>query len=170
MNRRGYQIGPGAASLLLIAVVLCMSVLGMLTLVSAHNDHSLSERTLRMAEATAQLNADSEETLSELDAALARLSDVGSDEEYLLRFTELLPEGVELNGRTLSWLESADNGRRISCAVELAPLGDFPRVNWVEHRVWTQLDEEDPEGMLLFDDPGVLIPSGADDVLEIDLG
>ena len=42
MNRRSFQIGPGAASLLLIAVVLCMGVLGALSLVSARGDAQLA--------------------------------------------------------------------------------------------------------------------------------
>lgn len=35
MNQREYRIGPGAASLMLLVVVLSMSVLGMLALMSA---------------------------------------------------------------------------------------------------------------------------------------
>ena len=44
MNQREYRIGPGAASLMLLVVVLSMSVLGMLALMSARSDENLSLR------------------------------------------------------------------------------------------------------------------------------
>ena len=42
MNQREYRIGPGAASLMLLVVVLSMSALGMLAMMSARSDESLS--------------------------------------------------------------------------------------------------------------------------------
>lgn len=175
MNRREFQIGPGAASLLLIAVVLCMGVLGALSLVSARGDARLSERAMRLAESTAQLNSSSERKLAELDAVLASLSGAASDEEYIRQVADQLPQGTMLSKRTVTWLESAEDGKRISCGAEIAPLGELPRVRWVEHRVWMELDEPDPEDSLLFSDPGSLfgneIPAGdaPSDALEIDL-
>ncbi|MFQ9447246.1 MAG: hypothetical protein ACLR4A_07780 [Christensenellales bacterium] len=47
MNQREYRIGPGAASLMLLVVVLSMSVLGMLALMSARSDENLSLRSCR---------------------------------------------------------------------------------------------------------------------------
>ena len=142
MNRRSFQIGPGAASLLLIAVVLCMGVLGALSLVSARGDAQLSTRSLRMAESAATLNAHSEEQLMNLDGLLVALSDAESDEAYLAELADRLPGDMDLAGRIVSWVEAADDGRRVTCAAEVAPLGEFPRVQWTDHRLWTQLDED----------------------------
>ena len=142
MNRRSFQIGPGAASLLLIAVVLCMGVLGSLSLVSARGDAQLSSRSLRMAESAATLNSHSEEQLMELDSLLVELSGAESDDAYLEELANRLPGDMDLAGRIVSWVESADDGRRVTCAVEVAPLGEFPRVQWMDHRLWTQLDED----------------------------
>ena len=171
MNRREFQIGPGAASLLLIAVVLCMGVLGALSLVSARGDARLSERSAVVAQEAAELSAHSERVLAELDATLKELSETtGSNLEYLEQIAEHLPEGVELNDRTVSWVESAEGGRRVTCAAEIAQLGRFPRVQWVEHRVWTQLEEANPEDELLYSDPGALMLPGEDPgELELDL-
>ena len=149
MNRRSFQIGPGAASLLLIAVVLCMGVLGALSLVSARGDAQLSERSLRMAESAATLNSHSEEQLMQLDALLVKLSDAEDDEAYLAALEDRLPGGVVLVNRRIYWDESADDGRRVSCGIEVAPLGEFPRVQWVDHRLWTELDEEAAGQLLL---------------------
>ncbi len=160
MNRREFQIGPGAASLLLIAVVLCMGVLGALSLISARGDARLSERSADMAQVSAQLDAASEKKLAQLDGVLALLSDASSEEEYLSRLVSQMPAGMELHQRRVSWLEQADNGRRLSCAVELSPLGEFPRLRWVEHRLYTELNE-DAEDELLFGDEGAQLLFGS---------
>ena len=49
MNQREYRIGPGAASLMLLVVVLSMSALGMLAMMSARSDESLSLRSQDVA-------------------------------------------------------------------------------------------------------------------------
>ena len=48
--------GPGAASLILIVVILSMSVLGMLALMNARNDIKLSDRSIAVVEAGYALN------------------------------------------------------------------------------------------------------------------
>ena len=141
MNRREFQIGPGAASLLLIAVVLCMGVLGTLTLVSAQNDAKLSERTLMMAEAAASLNVSAEVKLAEIDAILIEAASAADEEAYLDAIRAALPEGMELEGRTIRWMEASEEGRRLDCGVEITYLGDSPRYIWVDHMLWTELDE-----------------------------
>ena len=149
MNRRDFQIGPGAASLLLIAVVLCMGVLGSLSLVSSRGDAKLSERSLRMTESAAQLYLEAEQKLAALDGLLAELSDAEDDEAYLAAIQEHLPSDAQLSERTLRWEEASEDGRRVTCAVELAPLGEMPRVRWTDHRLWTELDEDVSEQLLL---------------------
>ena len=54
MERKGFRIGPGAASLLLLAVVLSMSALGLLALYSARSDAQMSERSLEVAQSVYQ--------------------------------------------------------------------------------------------------------------------
>ena len=47
MNRKSrVSFGPGAASLILIVVILSMSVLGILALMNARNDIKLCERSV----------------------------------------------------------------------------------------------------------------------------
>ena len=150
MNRRDFQIGPGAASLLLIAVVLCMGVLGSLSLVSARGDAQLSERSLRMTESAAILNVEAEQKLAALDGLLAELAaDAEDDEAYMAALMSRLPEDAQLWDRELRWEEASEDGRRVTCAVQVAPLGEFPRVRWTDHRLWTELDEDMSEQLLL---------------------
>ena len=142
MNRREFHIGPGAASLLLIAVVLCMSVLGMLSLVSARGDVRLSERNSAMAISAALIDVSAEHSFAALDELLADCArDAANDDAYLAAAKAVLPEGMRLFGNTVSWLEESNDGRRLDCEVEIAPLGDFPRARFTAHRLYTELDE-----------------------------
>ena len=128
MNQREYRIGPGAASLMLLVVVLSMSVLGMLALMSARSDENLSLRSAEVARQVAELNVSAERSLAELDGALAKAAGAAqSEEDYLARVEAALNEVMTLEGRTVSWEETNDEGRTLACAVELEPLGAFPR-------------------------------------------
>ena len=141
MNQREYRIGPGAASLMLLVVVLSMSVLGMLALMSARSDENLSLRSAEVARQVAELNVSAERSLAELDDALAKAAGAAqSEDDYLAR----------VEGRTVSWKETNDEGRTLACAVELEPFGAFPRfVRTVYHLA---IDEGAMEGEdLLFD-------------------
>lgn len=143
MNRRHFQIGPGAASLLLIAVVLCMSVLGVLSLVSAMGDARLSSRSAQMAQYMGEVNASSERSLALLDGALVACADAADDSAYLDAVQAVLPDGMSLDGHLVSWVEASGEGHFVECKAQIAPLGDFPRVQWTEHRLYTEIMEED---------------------------
>ena len=151
MNQREYRIGPGAASLMLLVVVLSMSVLGILALMSARSDENLSLRSAEVARQVAELNVSAERSLAGLDAVLADAArSAQSDEVYLAQIEAALGDGMTLDGRTVSWLEANDEGRTLACAVELEPFGAFPRfVRTVYHLA---IDEGAMEGEdLLFD-------------------
>ena len=148
MNQREYRIGPGAASLMLLVVVLSMSVLGMLALMSARSDENLSLRSAEVARQVAELNVSAERSLAD---ALAKAAGAAqSEEDYLARVEAALNEAMTLEGRTVSWKETNDEGRTLACAVELEPFGAFPRfVRTVYHLA---IDEGAMEGEdLLFD-------------------
>ena len=73
MNKKSsVSLGPGAPSLILIFVALSMSVLGMLSLMSARNDLHLSERSVQVVETVYALNERAEESRRELDRMLAQ--------------------------------------------------------------------------------------------------
>lgn len=122
------KMAPGAAMLILILVVLTVSMLGVLTLMSARGDLTLSERSARLTEATCRLNAQAERTLAQLDALNAAC---GGDETAL-------PEGVTLDAQgTFVWREEV-NGRALECAAVRTPQG----VRWTEHRLLAQTEDE----------------------------
>lgn len=148
MKRRGFQIGPGAASLMLIVVVLSMSVLGILTLMNARSDERLSARSVEVAQEIYQLDEKAERSLAALDEVLCALQGETQDaEEYLSLITGRLPEGMTLTGNTVTWREQGSDAKALTCTAEIAPLGSFPRCRFVEHRLLSGIDlEEEGEG------------------------
>lgn len=134
MRDREYHIGPGAVSLLLVIVVVSMSVLGLLGLISARGDYKLTERALSLAAAENAAAAQSERSLAALDALLVKCAaDAADDAAYLSAAEAALPENMVLTGRSVSWRETAENGRTLFCDAEIAPLGELPRVSWTGH-------------------------------------
>ena len=136
MNRKSrLSFGPGAASLILIVVVLSMSVLGILSLMNARNDSRLSARSIQVVQAGYQLNADAERQLARIDAIAAHYAEVAEDDAaYALAVRTYLPPEMKMDGRVIRWSQT-DGYRTLDCAVELNPLGGDKRFTWVDHRL-----------------------------------
>lgn len=146
MERRNNHIGPGAASVLLIVVVLSMSALGMLAMMNARSDLQLGLRSAGVAERTYALTTRAEETLAALDETLAQTAREASDDAaWLTMVGAALPENMTMEDRTIRWTEDDGEGRSLVCAVTLNPLGGGERLRWTEQRLVTELDEELPE-------------------------
>ena len=148
MSRRKIAAGPGASSLILIAVVLALSVLTVLTMISARNDEALSLRSEETQEEVYALFARGERSLAALDAVLVKAGkDAGDMEDYLEEVQENLPQGMTLREDQVFWTEKTDN-RALECGVRLLPPGGAERTRWTLHRLgagdlWTE--EEEPE-------------------------
>ena len=136
-RKSNVSFGPGAASLILIVVILSMAVLGMLALMNARNDSKLSSRSIEVVAAGFGLNDRAERNVAELDAVLARCAaSTFSDEAYLAAVRGSLPDGMLMGqeDRIVSW-ELTDGLRTLSCAVEVLPQGEKERLRWREHRL-----------------------------------
>jgi len=133
MEHRDYHIGPGAVSLLLVIVVVGMSILGLLAMISARGDFKLTERSIGFVVSEYAAAAEAEARLAELDGILSEASVSASDDEYLKLVSEMLPEGMTLEERTVSWCVESDGGRDLVCEVEILPLGADERYRWVSH-------------------------------------
>ena len=134
-RKSNVSFGPGAASLILIVVILSMSVLGMLALMNARNDDRLSSRSIDVIEAGYALTVQAELHFAELDGVAATCAAVSdSDDVYLTAVRGLLPAGMLLDGRNVNWTET-DGLRTLACAVELLPMGGQKRLEWREHRL-----------------------------------
>ncbi|MBQ8972488.1 MAG: hypothetical protein IJ074_05345 [Clostridia bacterium] len=130
MKKSRISFGPGAASLILIVVVLSMSVLGILALMNAHNDSKLSKRSIEVIQAGYELGENAERTLARLDEiALLCAKSTDTDETYIEMLKTNLPAGMWLDEREIRWTET-DGARTLECAVEAMPLGAAQRFEW----------------------------------------
>ncbi len=110
MKRPPSNAGVGASSIMLIIVVLCLTLFGVLSYVTALNDSALTSRTLESTQVYYETDAAAQRALMAVDA-------------WLLGGREGAPEGVELmdNGDgSLSFSVSTDGAHALS--VRLRPL------------------------------------------------
>ncbi|MBO4470740.1 MAG: hypothetical protein J5841_03215 [Clostridia bacterium] len=145
MNKRKVALGPGAASLILIVVVLSLCMMAMLTQIGARNDYNLCARSAEMVKRVYELNTKSERKLAELDALLVTAQKDAADmETYLAKVQELLPEGMTLEEDRIAWTEPMDN-RNLECVVQLLPPGEKQRAKWISHKLVVDEPEDDWE-------------------------
>ena len=139
-NRKSsVSLGPGASSLILIFVALSMSVLAMLSLMSARNDLRLSERSAEVTEAVYRLEARAEYQRAALNGMLKSAADAAryagiaeTDEDYLTAVRAYLPLDMAMEDRIISWSLS-DGYRTLDCALTVLPLGGEARSEWARH-------------------------------------
>ena len=133
MKKQKIAFGPGAASLMLIAVVLALSVLTVLTMISARNDEALSQRSVETRQEVYGLFARAERSLAKLDAVVAAAGKE-NPAEWLQTVRERLPEGMRMENDQVFWEEQTED-RMLECAVRLNAPGEGPRTVWTLHRL-----------------------------------
>ena len=145
MNKRKVALGPGAASLILIIVVLSLCMIAMLTQIAAKNDYNLCARSADMVQRVYELNAQSEQKMAALDTVLLQARGEAEDmKAYLDKVKEMLPEGMELEEDRITWTEPLDN-RNLECIVQLLPLEEKQRAKWISHKLVVEEPEDDWE-------------------------
>ena len=145
MSKRKVALGPGAASLILIVVVLSLCMMAMLPQISARTDYTLCARSAEMVQRVYELNAQSEGKLAELDKVLvAAQKDTTDMQAYLEEVEELLPEDMTLEEDRITWTEPLDN-RNLECIVQLLPPGEKQRTKWISHKLMVDEPEDDWE-------------------------
>ena len=143
MNKRKVALGPGAASLILIIVVLSLCMIAMLTQIAAKNDYNLCARSADMVQRVYELNAQSEQKMAVLDTVLLQARGEAEDmKAYLDKVKEMLPEGMELEEDRITWTEPLDN-RNLECIVQLLPLEETQRAKWISHKLVVEEPEDD---------------------------
>jgi hypothetical protein len=143
VNKRKVALGPGAASLILIIVVLSLCMIAMLTQIAAKNDYNLCARSADMVQRVYELNAQSEQKMAALDTVLLQArGEAGDMKAYLDKVKEMLPEGMELEEDRITWTEPLDN-RNLECIVQLLPLEETQRAKWISHKLVVEEPEDD---------------------------
>ena len=147
MNKRKVALGPGAASLILIVVVLSLAMLAMLMQISSRNDVSLTSRSAEMIARVYDMNADAERKMADLDEILIGCREEigeGGMEAYLELIAQKLPAGYDLLDDEVTWMDPLDN-RIMTCTVKILPPDEKERTEWIAHKLVVEEPEDDWE-------------------------
>ena len=152
------RTGLGAASLIMILLVLCLALMGVLSLMSARADRRLSERYAELSEGYAQAAVRAQYALADLDAQLARALAAAADAEQY-EAACLLIEAAD--GAEVEWLDDmrarmqfdAGEERVIEVIVRCSPWTDARnRRMQIESHTLVDMEEwEQTESLILMD-------------------
>ena len=103
MSERGQiRAGLGVPSMVLVLVVLCLSMLGVLSLISARNDATLAERHAALTIAYDEAAAAAQIALHELDRQLAEAWQQSGDET---QYAQACQKVTAAGGTQVEWEE-----------------------------------------------------------------
>lgn len=134
LNGDSHRAGPGASTVLLILLVICLAMLGALSLSVAKNDFSVTTRALQAEEAYYLARTAASNALSGVDNALLKMRNAGlTGEKWLEGLREV--EGYDPETGLIFLDVPVDEYR--SLCVKLRPLApDMPaRYEIIEDRV-----------------------------------
>lgn len=144
--KREFHIGPGAASLILIIVILSLSVLSVMTLTNARGDERLTARSATVVEAIGNLNVRAEKTVAQLDEIFLRArQESGDSVSYIENIRGMLPQQMEMKENIVSWAETDEDGRKLCCSIEILPMERAERFARIEHRLSSEFAEMELE-------------------------
>lgn len=134
-SRSEYRVGPGASSLLLIFVSVCLTTIGILTLISAITDTRLSERSNVYVTSYYEAAARAQREIGVIDGQLldARKQAAGDVEAYASLVEALVGNQVPMTVNRVD-----DEGMSI---IVFVPMNDD---NHVEVELYVPLDFDSP--------------------------
>ena len=144
-NKNSYRIGPGAASLLLIVMVLCLTVLGILGLSSARSDFRLAQRNESMTQGYYEADAHTQRALAELDSVIVRARELTmTEEEYMQSIQNSLPVGFDWAQDKVIYRADAGADRGLEMVVLIGAQDDQKRydvvsVNLTDESTWEDI-------------------------------
>lgn len=141
MKKHDFHIGPGAASLILVAVVVSMGILGLLTMVTVHTDVTISQRSLEAVEAQYKASVQAEKDLQGLDEIVVQLLRETQDDDAFYEKLEMrLPVGMEIDENTISWDVPVLEQSVLHCSVKVSNSVKTDRILWVKHQYESFMD------------------------------
>ncbi|MDD4075266.1 MAG: hypothetical protein PHC80_04165 [Eubacteriales bacterium] len=129
-NRLPSNAGVGVASILLIVVMLCMTVFASLSLLTAKNDATLTDKTVAYTRAYYAADADAQRIIADVAAALS----AGT----------ALPAGVARQGNALSFSVPVNESAAILVTLHAADEGGVIVDSYGVSTIQTQVIEDEP--------------------------
>lgn len=154
-----YRIGPGASSLLMIFVALCMTTVGILTLVSALNDTKLTQRSQQHINAYYLAAARAQQELGVIDGELSDNRVFSEDlDEYKMSIYQMRDSSVDLDVRPgdsadtlhVSFVIPMYDSHEVFVLLEVPISFTGPRYRILSHVMRDNADWQPSEKMDLF--------------------
>lgn len=125
-KRQEYRVGTGATTLLMIFVVLCLTTLGILSLVSARVDMKHTKRNEEMTQAYYEAAAQGQKLIFQVDEALMEFQRRAETNEAYLRLVQenlmLDAEDWAVKDGLISFAISAGADRYLEITLALLPV------------------------------------------------
>ena len=135
MNKYGFRIGPGAASIILVIVVVTMSILGVLALSEAKTEKTLSEKSTQFVKEANLLEYNAQFTVMQLDEII---SSAREQSDFLSYIKETIPENVSMMEDRLSFETSLDGSKFLEITIRILPDTEDERFEYVSRRIFTK--------------------------------
>lgn len=133
------SFGPGAASIILIVVILSMSILGLLSYMMARNNLALTDRSARVTEEAYVVNSRAEKSFAQLDAvSVQAASETDSRDGYLEKLAEALPDNMSIDGDKVVWTEQ-EGTHTLDCEALLSD-DEGGHISWGKHKMTVAME------------------------------
>ena len=127
------SVGLGIPSLVLILLVLCLAMLGVLSLLSARGDYSMALRQSELAASAAQADDDAQHALALLDEQLTAAWLLAEDDAAYT----LACRGITRAGDAqIEWIDDERMALRFDAGAQRTLYVELRRVSW--HKVGAQ--------------------------------
>lgn len=134
-----YRVGTGAASLLMVFVVLCLAALAILAFSTARADMSMTRRNVMMIDEYYRAANLAQRAIAEIDAQIAQLQARAQGDEAAVErgLPEITVEGIaiEVDQLALSFRVDVGHDRVIDVKLIVNPLGSEARYEIVRHKM-----------------------------------
>ena len=157
-RNRASHVGLGAASLIMILLVLSLALMGVLSLISARADLGMGKRYAELAGGYATASAEAQCTLAKLDALLAEAQWNAQDErqyaEACMKTTQAGECGVDWNhDREAVMRFDAGSKRVLEVVIERTVWNEAmdSRYRVVSYRLLDTKEWKRTEGLILMD-------------------
>lgn len=149
------RAGLGVPSMVLVLVVLCLAMLGVLSMISARSDDALAARHIRLTQGYYEAAASAQTALAELDAQMVSAWQASADDA---QYAEACAALTSVNDIPVNWSEQTavlrfDAGfdRQLVVEIERAAWDDVAnsRFSIVRHVLHDTLEWEQTDGLFL---------------------
>jgi len=128
-RREQTRAGLGAASMVLILLVLCLALLGVLSLMTAQTDLSMSKRDIELNAAYAGAAAGAQRSLMELDRQLSEVYKQSADD---MQYEEGCMEVNRACGAEVIWMDGRSAEMTFDAGADRELLVEIERCRWEE--------------------------------------